>query len=135
MSNRIKDETVQTPLCGKCRSPLIFQKLVTSIALTDLTFDNFVRKANKPVLVDFWANWCAPCRMVSPILESFAKSQHSIVVAKVDTDHNPLTTSKFQVFSIPTMILFVDGQEVKRLVGALPLHEIENQLNPWISVN
>ncbi|MCP5054791.1 MAG: thiol reductase thioredoxin, partial [bacterium] len=84
---------------------------------------------------DFWANWCAPCRVLAPVLESFAKSQHSITVAKIDTEMNPLIASKFQIFSIPTMILFENGDEVKRLTGALSLQALEAQLRKWIVVN
>jgi thioredoxin 1 len=105
------------------------------VHLTDATFDNFIRNSHKPVLVDFWANWCHPCRMVAPVLEAFAKSQHSIAIAKLDTEQNPFTPSKFQIFSIPTMILFVEGEEVKRINGAVDLRTLESHLNPWIKVN
>ena len=135
-NNRLKEDSSNAkPLCGKCKSPLIVQQTTSPIYLTDITFDNFIRKSNKPVLVDFWANWCVPCRLLAPVLETFAQSQHSIIVAKIDTDKNPLIASKFQVFSIPTMILFVEGKEVKRITGALPLQALENQLKPWISIN
>jgi thioredoxin 1 len=72
---------------------------------------------------------------MSPVLESFARSQNSIIVAKFDTEQNPLTPSKFQIFSIPTLILFANGKEVKRISGAMPLQELEAQLKPWITVN
>ena len=133
--NRIKEDSTQTPLCGKCKTPIIIQQSTAPIILSDKDFDNFIRNSHKPVLVDFWAQWCAPCRVLSPVLESFAKSQHSIIVAKLDTDRNPLTSSKYQIFSIPTLILFVEGKEVKRISGALPLKDLEAQLKPWITVN
>jgi thioredoxin 2 len=132
--NRVKDETNQNPLCGKCKTPLLIQN-VAPILLTDITFDNYIRKSHRPVLVDFWAGWCAPCRLLAPILDAFIMSQHSIIVAKVDTERNPLITSKFKVFSIPTLILFDKGEEVKRITGALPLQALEDQLKNWISVN
>jgi len=133
--NRIKEDSTQTPLCGKCKTPIIIQQSTAPIILSDKDFDNFIRNSHKPVLVDFWAQWCAPCRILAPVLESFAKSQHSIIVAKLDTERNPLTPSKFQIFSIPTLILFDGGKEVKRISGALPLQELEALLKPWITVN
>ena len=133
--NRVDEENNRKPLCGKCKNPLIIQQANAPIHLSDATFDNFILKSNKPVLVDFWANWCAPCRLLAPTLESFASSQHSIIVAKLDTEMNPLIASKFQIFSIPTMILFQNGQEVKRIQGAVSLQTLENELNPWIRVN
>lgn len=105
------------------------------IHLSDMDFDNYLRQSKKAVLVDFWAQWCAPCRILAPVLDAFARSQHSIVIAKLDTERNPLTPSRFQIFSIPTLILFVNGKEVKRITGAVPLQELETQLKPWITVN
>jgi thioredoxin len=135
--NRIKDdaEDNQNPVCGKCKTPLILQQTTAPVNLTDATFDNFIRNSHKPVLVDFWAAWCHPCRMVAPVLDSFAKSQHSITVAKLDTEGNPFTPSKFQIFTIPTMILFENGREVKRISSAVSLQQLETLLGPWIKVN
>ncbi len=133
--NRIEEDNPQPPLCGKCKTPIIIQQSTAPITLTDTDFDNFIRNSHKPVLVDFWAQWCAPCRFLAPVLESFAKSQHSIVVAKLDTERNPLTPSKFRIFSIPTLILFDGGKEVKRISGVLPLQELETELKSWITVN
>lgn len=135
--NRIKDdpEANQKPLCGSCKTPLILQQAAVPVLLTDATFESYIQKSHKPVLVDFWAEWCHPCRVLAPVLESFAISQHSITVAKIDTEQNPFISSKFQVFSIPTMILFVGGQEVKRITGAVSLHALESYLQPWIKVN
>lgn len=135
MKNRIKEDSESTPLCGKCKTPILIQQSASPIHLSDTTFDGFIRKSSKPVLVDFWAQWCAPCRAMAPVLESFARSQNSIIVAKLDTEKNPLISSKFQIFSIPTLILFADGQEVKRISGTVPLQELETQLKHWITVN
>lgn len=84
---------------------------------TDSSFDE-VLTADKPVLVDFWAEWCGPCRMVAPILDEIASENDTISIAKLNVDDNPQTAMQYDVMSIPTMILFQDGVEKKRLVGA-----------------
>lgn len=87
--------------------------------VTDDTFAEKVLASSTPVLVDFWAAWCGPCRMVAPVLDEIAADKAgSLVVAKVDVDANPGTARDYQVVSIPTLILFKNGQPVKRIVGA-----------------
>src|ERR1700735_3465580 len=87
--------------------------------VSDASFSSDVLSSDKPVLVDFWATWCGPCKMVAPVLEEIAKERgDALTVAKLDVDANPETAREFQVVSIPTMILFKDGQPVKRIVGA-----------------
>ncbi|MGW0038095.1 thioredoxin [Gordonia sp. NPDC003376] len=90
-----------------------------TVAVTDATFAEAVLGSDKPVLVDFWATWCGPCRMVAPVLEEIA-ADHSekLTVAKVDVDANPGTARDFQIMSIPTMILFENGKPTKTIVGA-----------------
>ncbi|MBX7433729.1 thioredoxin [Mycobacterium sp. Y57] len=90
-----------------------------TVAVTDDSFAEDVLSSGTPVLVDFWANWCGPCKMVAPVLEEIATEKAgALTVAKIDVDENPATARDFQVVSIPTMILFKDGQPVKRIVGA-----------------
>ncbi len=90
-----------------------------TIAVTDDSFAQDVLGNDVPVLVDFWAEWCGPCRMVAPVLEEIAGEKvGSLTVAKLDVDANPQTARQFQVISIPTMILFKNGEAVKRIVGA-----------------
>lgn len=95
------------------------QKAGPTIEVSDASFSTEVLSSNKPVLVDFWATWCGPCKMVAPVLEEIATERgEQLTVAKLDVDANPVTARDFQVVSIPTMILFKDGQPVKRIVGA-----------------
>ncbi|OBJ53355.1 thioredoxin [Mycobacterium asiaticum] len=90
-----------------------------TVEVSDASFSSDVLSSNKPVLVDFWATWCGPCKMVAPVLEEIATERSAdLTVAKLDVDANPETARDFQVVSIPTLILFKDGQPVKRIVGA-----------------
>jgi thioredoxin 1 len=89
--------------------------------LTDATFDEVVGASEKPILVDFWAEWCGPCKMIAPILEEFALEQSDkFTIGKLDVDVNIETATKFSVMSIPTLLLFKNGEVVARLVGAKP---------------
>lgn len=105
------------------------------IEITDDTFETEVIASDKPVLVDFWAPWCAPCRAVSPILEEIAdQRQEELKVVKVNVDDNQRYALKFGVMSVPTIILFKGGQPVEKLVGAYPkrsiLERVERHLEP-----
>jgi thioredoxin 1 len=98
-------------------------------AVTDSTFESAVLQAKEPVLVDFWAEWCGPCKMVAPLLEDLAADKDGVLtVAKLNVDDNPKAASKYGVRGIPTMILFKDGQVAATKVGALP----KSKLYEWV---
>ena len=99
------------------------------IVLTDGNFEQNVIKSDKPILVDFWAPWCGPCRFVGPILTEIASEKADVLsIGKMNVDENQQIPASFQITGIPTMILFKDGQPVERIVGALPKTDIESAL-------
>lgn len=98
--------------------------------VTDASFENDVLKSNVPVLVDFWAEWCGPCRLLGPILEEVAPSyEGKIKIVKLNVDENSDSGTKFGVMSIPTMLFFKAGKEVDRVVGAVSKNEVQNRID------
>jgi len=104
------------------------------VVLTDATFEQVVEKRKGVTLVDFWAEWCGPCKMIAPIVEQIAEENDGkLTVAKLDVDQNGETAMKFGVMSIPTLILFKDGQPVERLVGYRPKEQLMAKIRPYLS--
>ncbi len=94
---------------------------MATIKTTDATFTQDVLQSDKPVIVDFWAEWCTPCKMIAPVLEEIAeKSAGKVTIAKLDIDENPEISAKYQILSIPTMLVFKGGEVIKQVVGAKP---------------
>ena len=104
------------------------------IEVTDASFENDVLQSDIPVLVDFWAVWCAPCRMIAPVVEELASEyEGKLKVAKVDVDHNPNVPTKYGIRSIPTLLLFKNGQVVDQMLGAVPKASIVSKVDKVIA--
>ena len=129
--NRIpKSRLNEKPVCGKCRASLSFQtSLDHPVEVTDQTFQQEVLSFPGSVVLDCWAPWCGPCRMVAPILDQLAREYAGRVkFTKLNTDENQRTAGQFSVQSIPTLLFFKGGKLINRQVGALPKGEIEKHL-------
>ena len=101
--------------------------------VTDTTFQAEVLEADRPVLVDFWAPWCGPCRVVAPVLEEIAGERPDLRIVKLNVDENQQTAARYDVLSIPTMILFRNGEVAKKVIGAYPKKRLEAELEPALA--
>lgn len=120
------------PVCGRCKTTLAVRE---PFAVTDANFSEQVEKSEIPVLVDMWAEWCGPCRFLSPVVEQIAREMAGrLRVAKLNVDENPATASRFDIQGIPALLVFKDGREVERIVGAQPKAAILQRLEPLLAV-
>jgi len=105
-----------------------------ALVITDSNFEEVVLKSGKPVLVDFWAEWCGPCRMVGPVVDELAKEYDGkAVIGKVDVDNNPRIATEYGIMSIPALLFFKDGKVVDKQVGAVPKHVLANKLDAQLA--
>jgi thioredoxin 2 len=133
--NRVPREKLEqglAPVCGRCKTPLSAH--AGPVTVTDATFSDEVERSPVPVLLDLWAPWCGPCRMLAPVLDELASQMaRRVRFAKLNVDENPVMARRFRANSIPTLVILVAGQEVDRLVGLQPKAEIVRRLERVIA--
>ena len=124
--NRVPEDKLNAqPTCGQCHQNLI---ALAPIELNEQNFSNFVSHSDLPIMIDLWAEWCGPCKMMAPHFAEVAKNNPHVVFAKIDTEANPRLSSAFNIRSIPTLVLMNKTTEVARISGALRA----NQLQEWL---
>lgn len=132
--NRVPEDRLQSrPVCGKCKSALLDGQ---TLAASDTTFQRLVDRNGLPLVLDFWASWCGPCQQFAPVFQTTAKAFATQArFVKVDTELCPQTAARFQIRSIPTLMVVKNGQEIARLSGALPNAQFTQWLNQQLGVS
>lgn len=134
-ANRVRvDRLEQKPKCGKCKADLDGGTIysTTPIAVPEESFDSLVRHSRLPILVDFWAEWCAPCRQIHPILEQLAEEMtRRVLIVKVDTDAARFLAGRFGIQAIPTLVLLRSGLEVDRITGLMPIAALRQRVERY----
>ncbi|HYI97422.1 MAG TPA: thioredoxin, partial [Bryobacteraceae bacterium] len=121
----------RTAVCGRCKAAL--KAGGSTVVVTDATFADEVERSSLPVLLDLWAPWCGPCKMIAPALDELAKElAGQVKIAKLNVDENPVVSSRFHVRSIPLLVMLENGREVDRIVGAQPKAEILRRLGRFL---
>jgi thioredoxin 2 len=130
-ANRVPElGSAKTAVCGRCKTPLTAGDGSHPVTLTDSDFREQIGRGS--VVVDFWAPWCGPCRMIAPVIEQLASERRDIRFAKLNVDENPRTSSSFGVQGIPLLVFFKDGVERGRVVGAVPKGQIEAAIRQYL---
>ena len=134
-TNRVPPEKLRAglePICGRCKKPLTTDS--KPVEITDANFADEVEGSLLPVLVDMWAPWCGPCRQLVPVVEELATELSGRVrLAKLNVDQNPVTAARFRIQSIPALLIFKEGREIERIIGAQPKSEILSRLKRMIA--
>ncbi|MEN8400395.1 thioredoxin TrxC [Acinetobacter towneri] len=129
--NRVpEDKLSANPACGQCHQTLI---PLAPIELNEQNFSNFIQNSDLPILIDLWADWCGPCKMMAPHFATVAKQNPQVVFAKIDTEANPRLSSAFHVRSIPTLVLMNKSNEIARISGALRATELQQWLDQQLN--
>lgn len=129
--NRVpEDKLSANPACGQCHQALI---PLAPIELNEKNFSHFIQNSDLPILIDLWADWCGPCKMMAPHFATVAKQNPQVVFAKIDTEANPRLSSAFHVRSIPTLVLMNKSNEIARISGALRATELQQWLDQQLN--
>ncbi|WP_168461839.1 thioredoxin TrxC [Acinetobacter sp. A1] len=129
--NRVpEDKLSASPACGQCHQALI---PLAPIELNEQNFSHFIQNSDLPILIDLWADWCGPCKMMAPHFATVAKQNPQVVFAKIDTEANPRLSSAFHVRSIPTLVLMNKSNEIARISGALRATELQQWLDQQLN--
>lgn len=131
--NRVPEDQLQAnPTCGQCKQALI---PLAPIELNEQNFSQFIQYSDLPILIDLWAEWCGPCKMMAPHFSELAKHYPNVIFAKIDTENNPRLSQAFNIRSIPTLVLMNKTTEVARVSGAMRSQQLQQWLDQQLAAN